>query len=330
MVHGATLGLYAWLAKTFLMVLYQQLLTRVRYVRDSYKEIDISELPPGETVQTSWNGELIFVRRLTLTEVKETWALPASTALDKATEVSLSSAGNSEVVVCSAICTHLGCIPVPYLGAYKGWVCLCHGSVYDKFGRVRQGPAQSNLKMMNNSVHGPHVCIEEQNFPVEPSLYLMVWSSYSNSYYKWNQGTFLLLFYSLNFRPALRALKMWNPLPSSTHSPKTKVCILQKWVSLKKPSSRSNEHLKMTQFADSRCCDLRASRISVKSSKPQIAVLRRKLCFSIKRLQSLEIHWLNCLWVKSLNSLLLNLPTSLATHNFILWSRRKSEVLSHF
>lgn len=137
------------------------MITRVRYVRDSYKEIDISELPPGECLQTAWNGELIFVRRLTLTEVSETNALPDSTALDKSAMPPLSDAGNSMVLVCSAICTHLGCIPVPYLGAYKGWVCLCHGSVYDKFGRVRQGPAQNNLPIMNNSVHGPVVCIEE-------------------------------------------------------------------------------------------------------------------------------------------------------------------------
>ena len=57
--------------------------TRTRYIRDSYKELDISELPPGEVLQTSWNGELIFVRRLTLTEVKESNALPANTLLDK-------------------------------------------------------------------------------------------------------------------------------------------------------------------------------------------------------------------------------------------------------
>ena len=59
------------------------MITRVRYVRDSYKEIDISELPPGEVLQTAWNGELIFVRRLTLSEVKETQALPEATQLDK-------------------------------------------------------------------------------------------------------------------------------------------------------------------------------------------------------------------------------------------------------
>jgi ubiquinol-cytochrome c reductase iron-sulfur subunit len=113
------------------------MITRTRYIRDSYKEVDISELPPGEVMQTAWNGEVIFVRRLTTTEVKDTNSLPTTTLLDKESQTTLSDAGNSSVLVCSAICTHLGCIPVPYLGAYKGWVWLCHGSGYDKVGRVR-------------------------------------------------------------------------------------------------------------------------------------------------------------------------------------------------
>ena len=169
MLQGFILGAYALTARTIVGVLYNQMITRTRYIRDSYKELDISELPPGEVLQTSWNGEIIFVRRLTLTEVKETNALPNTTLLDKDSVTTLSDAGNSSVLVCSAICTHLGCIPVPYLGAYKGWVCLCHGSVYDKFGRVRQGPAQANLPYINNSVYGSLLCIEEQIFPNEPS-----------------------------------------------------------------------------------------------------------------------------------------------------------------
>lgn len=72
------------------------------------------------------------------------------------------------MLVCSAVCTHLGCIPVPYLGAYKGWVCLCHGSVFDKYGRVRQGPALKNLPGINNTEHGGILCIEEMKFPNEP------------------------------------------------------------------------------------------------------------------------------------------------------------------
>jgi len=170
MLQGIVLSNYIIGVKTALTMVYNQMITRTRYIRDSYKEVDISELPPGETVQTSWNGELIFIRRLTVTEIKDTNGLPNTTLLDKDSIVSLSDAGNSSVLVCSAICTHLGCIPVPYLGAYKGWVCLCHGSVYDKFGRVRQGPAQANLPYINNSVYGPVVCIEEQIFPNEPSV----------------------------------------------------------------------------------------------------------------------------------------------------------------
>ena len=174
MLQGFILSSYVLGIKTIITVIYNQMITRTRYIRDSYKELDISELPPGEVLQTAWNGELIFIRRLTVSEVKETNALPNTTLLDKESVVTLSDAGNSSVLVCSAICTHLGCIPVPYLGAYKGWVCLCHGSVYDKFGRVRQGPAQANLPYINNSVYGPVVCIEEQIFPNEPSIYLYV------------------------------------------------------------------------------------------------------------------------------------------------------------
>lgn len=137
MLQGFILSGYAIGIKTIASCIYGQMITNTRYVRDTYKEIDISELPPGEVLQTAWNGELVFIRRLTMTEVRETNALPMTTMLDKESVTTLSPAGNSEVLVCSAICTHLGCIPVPYLGAYKGWVCLCHGSVYDKFGRVR-------------------------------------------------------------------------------------------------------------------------------------------------------------------------------------------------
>ena len=161
MLQGFVLSSYIIGLKTILLTVYSQMITRTRYVRDSYKELDISELPPGEVLQTAWNGEIIFIRRLTQGEVKEGDSANPSTLLDKQSLVTLSPDVSSKVLVCSAICTHLGCIPVPYIGAYKGWVCLCHGSVYDKFGRVRQGPAQANLPYINNSVYGPVICIEE-------------------------------------------------------------------------------------------------------------------------------------------------------------------------
>ena len=45
----------------------------------------------------------------------------------------------------STVCTHLGCIPIAHEGSYDGFFCPCHGSVYDTSGRIRQGPAPTNL-----------------------------------------------------------------------------------------------------------------------------------------------------------------------------------------
>jgi len=132
-------------------------------------EMDVSELPPGEVMQIVWNGEPVFVRRLTAGEIKQEDEYPTDTLIDRGKEVILTDAGATKLLVCSAVCTHLGCVPIPYLGAYNGWVCICHGSVYDKFGRVRQGPALENLGYVNNSVYDTILCIEEMKFPREPS-----------------------------------------------------------------------------------------------------------------------------------------------------------------
>lgn len=172
--HGFNMVFFALCAKYGLFVVYQWLIGRTRYIRDTYKEFEVGTLPPGEVFQTIWNGEPIFVRRLTKTEFNDEQKLPLSTLLDNSGDVNFTDSGNSKILVCSAQCTHLGCIPVPYLGAYKGWVCLCHGSVYDKSGRVRQGPALKNLPYINNSVYGDTLCVEEQIFPNEPSTIFLI------------------------------------------------------------------------------------------------------------------------------------------------------------
>ena len=56
---------------------------------------------------------------------------------------------NPEYLVVVGVCTHLGCIPNERKNMAAadgdGWLCACHGSIYDTSGRIVSGPAPTNL-----------------------------------------------------------------------------------------------------------------------------------------------------------------------------------------
>ena len=56
------------------------------------------------------------------------------------------------MLVTMGVCTHLGCVPLGAAegenkGEFGGYFCPCHGSHYDTAGRIRKGPAPTNLEV---------------------------------------------------------------------------------------------------------------------------------------------------------------------------------------
>lgn len=106
-------------------------------------EVDISNIAEGQIVTVKWRGKPVFVRHRTPKEIQAAQAVPLAELRDPASDAS--RVQKPEWLVVIGICTHLGCVPLGHQGAYDGWFCPCHGSVYDTSGRIRQGPAPYNL-----------------------------------------------------------------------------------------------------------------------------------------------------------------------------------------
>ncbi len=121
--HGFNIAFYALAIKYGAILVYQWLNGRTRYIRDTYKEVDIGCLPPGECLQTIWNGEPIFVRRLTKSDVQNENELPKSTLLDSESEVFFTDSGSTKILVFKSSCK-IGTFHSCSNGTSKYFICL--------------------------------------------------------------------------------------------------------------------------------------------------------------------------------------------------------------
>jgi ubiquinol-cytochrome c reductase iron-sulfur subunit len=108
-------------------------------------EVDLAPIPVGQEIKIFWRGKPIYIRHRSEKEIEEARAVNLDELKDPQTDEARVKEGKPEWLVVVGICTHLGCVPIGYEGQYDGWFCPCHGSVYDTSGRIRQGPAPSNL-----------------------------------------------------------------------------------------------------------------------------------------------------------------------------------------
>jgi ubiquinol-cytochrome c reductase iron-sulfur subunit len=108
-------------------------------------EVDISKVDKGKEITVMWRGKPVFIKRRTEDEI--TKARNISLGELPHPETDKKRVLKDEWLVVVGICTHLGCVPINGKGEYGGWFCPCHGSHYDTSGRIRKGPAPTNLEV---------------------------------------------------------------------------------------------------------------------------------------------------------------------------------------
>ena len=108
-------------------------------------EIDISTIELGKTITVLWRGKPVFIRRRTQEEISKAQNVNLEELKDPQKDED--RVKKSEWLIMTGVCTHLGCVPLGEKGDFGGWFCPCHGSHYDTSGRIRKGPAPTNLEI---------------------------------------------------------------------------------------------------------------------------------------------------------------------------------------
>lgn len=111
-------------------------------------EVDLSPIEVGQSITVVWRDKPVFIRHRTQEEIDEANAVALDELPDPQTDAD--RVVKPEWLIVGGNCTHLGCVPLGQKtgdekGEYDGWFCPCHGSHYDTSGRIRKGPAPTNL-----------------------------------------------------------------------------------------------------------------------------------------------------------------------------------------
>ena len=113
-------------------------------------EVELDGIEVGQAITVKWQGKPVFIRRRTAAEIEEASKVALGDLKDPQADKDRVKDGKAEWLIVVGVCTHLGCVPVGQKpaderGEYNGWFCPCHGSMYDTSGRIRKGPAPTNL-----------------------------------------------------------------------------------------------------------------------------------------------------------------------------------------
>jgi ubiquinol-cytochrome c reductase iron-sulfur subunit len=135
----------------------------------------LNQIAEGEGIKLLWRGTPIWVIRRSSHVISQLSTLssdlkdPDSSNAEQPLYIrGASRSVRADIMVLTAICTHLGCVPDlksvgdSALGAtiLSGFVCPCHGSRFDAAGRVLKGsPAPANLAIPPHHFMGDSVLV---------------------------------------------------------------------------------------------------------------------------------------------------------------------------
>jgi ubiquinol-cytochrome c reductase iron-sulfur subunit len=116
--------------------------------KDASIKVDISNIAEGQSKTVMWKGKPVFIRHRTKEDIQVARAVNVKSLSHKQSDEQ--RVQRAEWLIVVGVCTHLGCVPtgqkdVENNGQYGGWFCPCHGSHFDTSGRIRKGPAPTNL-----------------------------------------------------------------------------------------------------------------------------------------------------------------------------------------
>ena len=137
-------------AVAVLLPLVSQMAPSADVLAASTTEVDVSGIEAGQTIKAVFRKQPVFVRRLTAQEIAAADAVPAGSLRDPESLADRTQEGHRDLLVTMGVCTHLGCVPLGAAegenkGEFGGYFCPCHGSQFDTAGRIRKGPAPTNL-----------------------------------------------------------------------------------------------------------------------------------------------------------------------------------------
>ena len=135
-----------------LLPLVTQMAPSADVLAQSSTEIDISAIEPGQAIKGVFRKQPVFIRNLTPAEIEDANKVDAGSLRDPQTLEDRTLEGHRNILVTMGVCTHLGCVPLgagegEVKGEFGGYFCPCHGSHYDTAGRIRKGPAPTNLEV---------------------------------------------------------------------------------------------------------------------------------------------------------------------------------------